>query len=257
MLSKPSEFGPCSAPVSPPDATVRPVAGTVATVTPQTAAHAAAEALRLHRPLLRGWLHVAAFVASIPIGIVLVAMAHGANDVTAAAIYAGSMALSFGTSASYHRLARSPRAHAIMRRLDHSAIYLLIAGTYVPFCLVALPRRWGVPLLAAVCAAAVVGMVLKLAAFHRIPWLGYTLYPAMGWAALAATPALLDHLSSTELALLVAGGVAYTVGFPVLLLKRPDPWPNVFGYHEVWHAFTVVAAGLHVAAVASLLTGPA
>ena len=140
-----------------------------------------------------------------------------------------------------------------MQRFDHSAIYVLIAGTYVPICLVALPLAWGIPILSVVGVAAVTGIVLKLAVFDRIPWLSYALYPIMGWAVVPAIPVLLRHLSSGEMALLVAGGLVYTIGIPVLFMHRPDPWPRTFGYHEIWHVFTVVAAVLHFAAVSSVV----
>jgi hemolysin III len=96
---------------------------------------------------------------------------------------------------------------------------------------------------------ALVGVVLKLAWFHGARFVSYALYIVMGWVALIAAPVLIDHLTSVQLALVVAGGIAYTIGFPVLLARRPDPWPKVFGYHEVWHLLTVVAAALHFAAV--------
>jgi hemolysin III len=123
----------------------------------------------------------------------------------------------------------------------------------VPVCLVALPLAWGIPLLATVAAIGVTGIVIKLAAIQRLQALGYALYPIMGWAAVAATPALATSLTATQLALILGGGVAYTAGFPVLLLKRPDPWPRSFGYHEIWHGCTVVAAGLHFGAVATVV----
>ncbi|HSL57449.1 MAG TPA: hemolysin III family protein [Acidimicrobiales bacterium] len=207
----------------------------------------------LDRPVWRGWLHTAAFLAAIPFGAILVVMADGAAATVASVIYIVTVLVGFGTSAAYHRLARSPRARTIMQRLDHSAIYLLIAGTYVPVCLVALPPAWGIPLLAGVGVGAAVGITLMLAAFGRVRWLSYSLYPILGWSAIVATPALVTHLTPLQLGLVVAGGVAYTVGFPVLLTRRPDPWPRTFGYHEVWHAFTVVAAVLHFSAVASLV----
>ena len=171
---------------------------------------------------------------------------------TAAAVYVAALLAVFGTSAAYHRLAQSYRARAVMQRLDHSMIYLLIAGTYVPICLVALPRRWGIPLLSVVGALAVIGVIVKLVAFRRLAWLSYTLYLVMGWCAVVAFPAIGRHLSPLELGLVVAGGIAYTVGVPILLLRRPDPLPDVFGYHEVWHGCTVVAAALHFGVVASL-----
>ncbi len=204
--------------------------------------------------MLRGWSHVLAFAIAIPAGVVLVLRADHAMARAAAAIYVATVLLGFGTSAAYHRLARSPRARAVMQRLDHSMIYLLIAGTYVPACLVALPPRWGIPLLCVVGVGAVTGVVLKLVAFDRVRWLSDGLYPVLGWAALAVLPELVDSLSTAGLVLLLGGGVLYTVGFPVLLAKRPDPWPRVFGYHEVWHVFTVAAAVLHFGAVASVVT---
>jgi hemolysin III len=201
----------------------------------------------------RGKLHTWAFFASIPAGIALIVLAQGAAAVVAASIYTATLLLLFGTSASYHRLAQSERARRIMQRLDHSMIYLLIAGTYVPLCLVALPPEWGIPMLAIVGTLAVVGMVLKLAFFHGARHVSYALYLVMGWVAIVAGPALVDHLSVAQLGLIVAGGLAYTIGFPVLVTRRPNPWPSTFGYHEVWHLLTVVAAALHFAAVADVL----
>jgi hemolysin III len=97
------------------------------------------------------------------------------------------------------------------------------------------------------------GMVMKLAAFGRWTWLSNSLYPVMGWAAVIASPALIVHLSQTELVLVVAGGLAYTVGLPIFAMKKPDPWPRTFGYHEIWHLFTVIAALLHFAAVVNVV----
>ncbi len=124
----------------------------------------------------------------------------------------------------------------------------------MPICLVALPPQWGIPLLATVTAVGIFGMVIKLAPIRRLNGLGYALYPIMGWAAVAAAPALAANMTRAQLALVVAGGLAYTIGFPVLLLKRPDPWPRSFGYHEVWHGFTVLAAALHFGAVALVVS---
>ena len=205
------------------------------------------------RPAWRGRLHTWAFAAAIPAGAVLILAASGPAATAAVSVYVGSLLLAFGTSASYHRLAHSPRARAVMRRLDHSTIYVLIAGTYVPMCIIALPPAWGIPVLSVVVAGALLGVVLKLVAFHRAPWVGHALYLVLGWAALAAAPAIASHLSPLQLALVVGGGLAYTIGMPVLLLQRPNPWPRTFGYHEVWHGFTVVAAILHFAAVATVV----
>jgi hemolysin III len=206
------------------------------------------------RPTWRGRIHTWWFALSIPAGAVLILASERASARVAASIYTATLLLVFGTSAAYHRLARSPRARRVMQRLDHSMIYLLIAGTYTPMCLVALPHSWGIPILAAVGGCAVVGVVLKLTAFDRARVIAFVLYPVMGWAAIVASPALIHHLTAAQLVLVLGGGIAYTTGFPVLLTRRPDPWPRTFGYHEVWHVFTVVAATLHFAAVATVLT---
>lgn len=205
------------------------------------------------RPVWRGRMHAWAFVVSIPAGVALIVASERAAERTSASIYAATLLLVFGTSAAYHCLAKTDRVRRIMQRLDHTMIYLLIAGTYVPVCLVALPPQWGIPMLSVVGAMALVGMTIKLGGFKKVQWLGYALYPIMGWAMVIATPALLDSLTMLQLGLIVGGGIAYTIGFPVLLVRRPNPWPLTFGYHEVWHSFTVVAAGLHFAAVTTVL----
>lgn len=206
--------------------------------------------LYLPRPRWRGRLHTWAFLAAIPGGVFLLLQADGPLPVTATAVYVVSVLALFGTSASYHTLARSPRARQVMQRLDHSMIYVLIAGTYTPLALVALPQAWGIPVLCVVWAGAVCGMVLKLAAFDRSGRVGYVLYPVLGWTAVVAFPVMVTHLSVAQLVLIVAGGLLYTIGIPVLVRKRPDPWPATFGYHEVWHGFTVLAGACHFAAIA-------
>lgn len=211
------------------------------------------DVLTADRPTWRGRLHAWTFFLAIPAGVLLIVFADRPSTRAAAAVYFGTLLLVFGTSAAYHRLAKTYRQREIMQRLDHSMIYFLITGTYVPICLVALPGTWGIPLLAAVGGLGLLGVVIKLAVIHRLHTLSYALYPVMGWAAVAVTPALTSHLSGLQLGLVVGGGVAYTLGFPVLLLRRPDPWPKVFGYHEIWHAFTVLAAVLHFTAVATVV----
>lgn len=209
--------------------------------------------LEMPRPVWRGRMHAWAFFATIPAAVVLIAVADGPAAIVGASIYATTLLALFGTSAAYHRLAQTPRARQIMQRLDHSMIYLLIAGTYVPLCLVALPPAWGIPMLSVVSVMAAAGVILKMVAFHRVQWISYALYPVMGWTAMIAAPALYHNLTGAQMALIVAGGVAYTVGFPVLLSRRPDPWPTTFGYHEVWHLLVVVAAALHFAAVSNVV----
>ena len=205
------------------------------------------------RPTWRGRTHLWAFGVALPATVVLVAGAHPGRPRLAALIYAITLVAMFGFSAAHHRLGLTHRAGTVLRRLDHSAIYALIAGTYAPICLVALPPRWGIPLLAIVAGAAGVGMGIKLVAFGRLNVTSYVMYPALGWVSVLAMPILVRHLSAAQLALILAGGLAYTVGMVVLWRRWPDPRPRRFGYHEVWHLFTIVAAASHFAAVASVV----
>ncbi len=207
------------------------------------------------RPSWRGWMHAVAFGVAIPAGALLVLSASGAMARVGSSVYAVSLLAAFGLSAAYHRLARSTRAIAVMRRLDHSTIYVLIAGTYTPVCLIAMPPEWGIPVLCVVWAGAVTGILMKVLAFDRRGWqiASYALYPILGWLAVIAAPAMVRSLTTVELSLIVAGGLLYSIGFPVLLLRRPNPWPLTFGYHEVWHTFTIAAGVCHFTAVAMLV----
>ena len=198
-------------------------------------------------------MHAGAFFVAIPAGVALVSVADRSAARAAASIYAVSLLAMLGLSAAYHRLARSPGARRWMQRLDHVGIYVMIAGTYVPMTIVAMPLGWGVPVLSVVAGAAVIGSVLKLTAFAPLQRLAYFLYPAMGWAVVIALPVLFDSLTGVQFSLLVAGGLVYTLGIPVLVTQRPDPWPTVFGYHEIWHSFVVLAATLHFVVVASVV----
>ncbi|MEO8698167.1 MAG: hemolysin III family protein, partial [Acidimicrobiales bacterium] len=167
------------------------------------------------RPRFRGHLHTWTAAAAIPAGILLIVAARSASARVAASIYAASVLALFGTSASYHRLAHSMRARQILRQLDHSMIFVLIAGTYTPICLLALPRSWGIPVLSVVWSGAVLGIVLKTAAFHRFPILRHALYPILGWTAVVALPVLYQRLSTTQFVFMIAGGLMYTIGIPV------------------------------------------
>jgi len=202
------------------------------------------------RPAWRGWIHFGASLAALPIIVALLAGARGPAAHVGVAVYGFGLVAAFGTSATYHRFAWSERARLVLRRMDHSTIFLLIAGTYTPLCLVALPPAWGIPLLCIVWSVAVVGMLLKQFAFDKYRGLQHALYPVLGWAAVIALPALVHSLDAAELSLLVAGGLIYTAGIPVLFRRHPDPWPSTFGYHEVWHVHTVVASACHLVMVA-------
>ena len=196
------------------------------------------------RPRHRGRLHQIVFFLSIPAGAALVAVASTASGRVGASVYALSLTGLFGTSAAYHRLARSVRARGLMRRLDHAMIFVLIAGSYTPLCLVALDGGWRVAALAVVWGGALTGVGLKLFRLQAMR-LGNALYIVLGWAVLALLPELAKRVGALTITLLAAGGLLYTVGAVVLTRRRPDPVPEVFGYHEVWHSLVVAAAACH------------
>lgn len=202
------------------------------------------ELLTTVRPRHRGRLHQVVFFVSIPAGIAMVLAASTTSARMGAAIYAVSLTGLFGTSAAYHRLAQSVRARMWMRRLDHSMIFVLIAGSYTPMCLVVLDGAWRVASLAAVWTGALAGVAMKMLC-HEWQRFGNTLYIVMGWAVVILLPQLAARVGTLTIALLVAGGLLYTIGTVVLTYHRPDPIPAVFGYHEVWHSLTVAAAACH------------
>ena len=209
---------------------------------------------QLPRPAWRGGMHAIAFFAAIPLGVLLILSAHRAAARVAASVYVFSVLAGFGTSAAYHRIAQSVESRRTMRRLDHAMIFILIAGTYTPVALLGLPRTWGIPILAVVATGAIAGFVIKLTAFDRFRWMSFALYPILGWAAVIALPVMAGHTGAATVTLVVAGGLFYTAGLPILIKRRPDPWPATFGYHEIWHTFTVLAGVCHFAAVALLVT---
>jgi len=206
------------------------------------------------RPTFRGWLHAAAFVIVLPAGLYLLAAAESTAARVAVAVYWASLAGLFGTSASYHRLARSPKAVLWFRRADHSMIFCLIAGTYTPLCLVALPAVWGIPMLVVAWVTALAGIIMKMVRIgSRDGSSGSWLYIVLGWAAVATLPALVTNLSVGQLVLMGAGGLLYTLGAVVLGTRRPDPIPHRFGYHEVWHAMTIAAGACHFVLIATII----
>ncbi|MBI3647317.1 MAG: hemolysin III family protein [Actinobacteria bacterium] len=208
------------------------------------------------KPRLRGRIHQTAFFVSLPLGAALVVLARGLQARVAALVFAVSIAGVFGASAAYHLGRWSATARRRMRSLDHSMIFVLIAGSYTPFCLLVIRGGWGVSLLAVVWAGALAGIVLKLVSIDRLHRVGGAMYITLGWAAIFALPRLVSRLTPVELALVVAGGILYTLGAIVLLRRRPDPNPRVFGYHEIWHAMGVAAGLLHYAAILLVVSGP-
>jgi len=205
------------------------------------------------RPRLRGVSHQYAFFAALAFGALLVAGASGASERAAAAVFAGALAAMFGVSALYHRVIWRPRTRRWMRRLDHAAIFLLIAGTYTPFGLLALSGAWRWTVLPIVWGGALAAIVLKLAWVDGPKWLTAALGIALGWAGVVALPQLVEHAGWAGIALLGAGGLLYTGGAVVYAMRRPDPVPAVFGYHELFHALVIAAAACQYAAVALVL----
>lgn len=205
-------------------------------------------------PLLRGWLHLVCFFISLPAGVLLVLSARSGRPQAGAIVYAIGLAALFGVSGAYHRRRWSRVWRARLRRLDHSTIFVMIAGTYTPICLVVLGGLAGTLMLVSVWAAAITGVVLAAVGIAERRFVGAICYIGLGWAAVAAAPMLVDRLTALQLSLVVVGGVLYTIGVIVLGSHRPNPFPRVFGYHEVWHVMVVAAAVCHFIAIRSFVS---
>ena len=204
---------------------------------------------RTVKPHLRGWLHAATFPVSVAAGIVLVVLADGTRETVATAVYAASASLLFGISALYHRGSWSPAAERRLKRLDHSNIFLIIAGTYTPFSVILLRNHGGTVLLWVVWAAALGGIAFRVLWVGAPRWLYTPVYIGLGWVAVFYLGDILDAGGAAVVVLLAVGGLLYTVGGVVYALKRPNPSPRWFGFHEVFHALTLGAYVVHYVAV--------
>jgi hemolysin III len=213
-----------------------------------TAAEAAAQALT-QKPRFRGVSHQWAFFVSLGAGLALVLLANGSKATVAAAIYAFSLSALLGVSALYHRIDWRPAARRWMRRLDHTMIFVLIAGTYTPFALLVLHGDLARVVLIAVWFMAGAGTVLNLLWWNAPKPVTAAVYISTGWIAVLAFPQLWSGLGPIGFGLIVLGGILYTAGAVVYARRRPDPRPAVFGYHELFHALVIAGAGLHLAAV--------
>ena len=201
------------------------------------------------KPKLRGWLHAVMFPLALAAGIVLVALAGTTEARVASAIFAISAALLFGTSALFHRGSWSPRVHRFLRRMDHSNIFLIIAGTYTPFAVLLLPSSEGKTLLWIVWVGAFAGVAFRVFWVGAPRWLYTPIYVALGWVAVFYLPDFVRGGGAAVVILILVGGVFYSVGALIYGLKRPDPWPRWFGFHEVFHSLTVAAFIVHYIAV--------
>ncbi len=202
------------------------------------------------KPRLRGVSHQYAFLAFLACGAALILSASAGKATIAAAIYAGAVCALFGTSALYHRVTWRPRARRWMRRLDHTMIFVLIAGTYTPVALVALSGSLSRLVLWVVWGSAGAGVLFKLLWIDAPKWLPALVYVAFGWVAIALFGRLPGEIGWLGVAGLALGGVLYSAGAVIYARERPNPLPGVFGYHEVFHAFVIAAAGLHYAVIA-------
>jgi hemolysin III len=205
---------------------------------------------RGQRPLLRGWLHVGGLVGWLIGGPFLIAAGPNSHTKAALSVYVAAMLIMFGTSASFHRLRWSAAAWRRMRRADHSAIFIGIAGTSTAMAGLAL-RGWAqVVLLSLVWGGALVGIVLRQVWLDAPQWAVAVPYVVVGWCALVVTPQLIRGLGVAGFFLMLGAGLAYTVGALIYAAKKPDPWPKVFGFHEIFHACTLIGAGLFAYVIA-------
>ncbi len=205
--------------------------------------------LAAERPALRGTLHLVAALAATAATAWLLLIASSPTGYVGAAIFGTSLMLLYGTSATYHQIPWRPAWRQNARRMDHVMIYVLIAGTYTPFCL-DLSLAWGIPMLAVVWSLAGAGALLKFA-WPDVPrWLVVSLYIGLGWVGLVAVSEVLGLYMGSPLALLLLGGAFYTLGGVIYALRRPDPWPRIFGYHEVFHTLIVAGSAVHYSLIA-------
>jgi hemolysin III len=206
----------------------------------------------LARPRWRGRLHQAAFFVSVPAGLSLVALGSTFSARVGAAVYAASLTAMYAASAALHRIHWGPRALRRMRHLDHSMIFVMIAGTYTPFALLALRPPWSTVVLAVVWGGAVLGVVVRLAS-ERFGILEGTLYIVLGWIGAIVLPWAIGNLGVVGTSLMFAGGLSYTVGAVLFWMRRPALRPEVFGYHELWHVLVVTGSLFHYGLILYLL----
>lgn len=204
----------------------------------------------MQKPRFRGASHAAAFVVALPLGVLLALMADTAHERVGVIAFAAAVAVMFGVSGLYHRGNWPTRLRRWLRTLDHAGIFVLIAGTYTAFGLLVLDGTWKWVVLGIVWAGAACAVVLNVA-WPAIPkWMSGVLAVALGWVGVVVAPQIVTQIGIGGLALVAAGGIAYTAGAVIFATGRPDPYPATFGYHEVFHVFVIAAVACHYAAVA-------
>lgn len=217
----------------------------------EAAKEAASDALAAVKPKLRGVSHEWAFFISLFLGAGLIIAAETPEATLAVAIYAVSLSALLGTSALYHRVNWTrPNVRRWMRRLDHSMIFFLIAGTYTPFALLVLDGPLADAILVVVWIGAIAGAIVEMVWIEHPKWVAALIYLSLGWVAVISFPELWSSMGTTGPLLVAAGGLLYTAGAVVYATQRPNPNPRVFGYHEVFHLLVIAAAAVHFAAVA-------
>ncbi|MFJ8894265.1 hemolysin III family protein [Leifsonia sp. NPDC102414] len=207
------------------------------------------------KPTWRGWIHAGTFPVTIAAGIVLITLAHGAPAKWSSAVFVLTSLLLFGNSALYHRFNWKPRMKVLLKRIDHANIFLLIAGTYTPLAVLALPPSKGILLLSLVWAGALLGIAFRVFWIHAPRWLYVPLYLALGWGALMYVVDLLDA-NVAMMVLVLVGGLFYSIGAVIYGIKKPNPVPGVFGFHEIFHTLTVLAFLCHWTAVLLIALHP-
>jgi hemolysin III len=213
--------------------------------------------LRRLREPVNGLTHLGAAVAAVIGLIVLVLLGRESPiKVLSLIVYGASLVLMFSASAAYHLVRGGPRVLDVLRKLDHAAIYLLIAGTYTPICLTFFSGAWRAGMLIAIWSLAAIGIGVKVFVLRAPRWVTAGVYLVMGWLALAAIGEILRALPTGALVWLVAGGLFFTVGAVIYILKKPDVWPGVFGFHEVWHVLVILGALSHFILVAGYVAAP-
>lgn len=207
------------------------------------------------KPTWRGWIHTGVLPLVIAGGVVLIVLADGGVAKAASAIFFASSLLLFGTSAVYHRFNWKPKTYMVLKRIDHANIFVLIAGSYTPITLLALQQEKALPLMIVIWSTAILGILFRVFWVGAPRWLYVVIYIGMGWAAFVY---VVDFMNANApmMILILSGGLAYTVGAVVYALKKPNPFPGVFGFHEIFHSLTVLAFMSHWTAALLIALNP-